>query len=136
MAYASTSPVLTSLILKNNGHLISRQTTIPTAAVDAGAGTGATVVLTNVTDVAGNLELDLGTIGTLSSGSQVTLTFNNAYGVAPLVFLTPTNGAAASNMGAFGTFVTSTTTTFSINFATAGVALSALKWNYFIFQTQ
>lgn len=118
-----------------NSHLKSTQTASTTIAATANAGTGATASLTTATDVAGSLELDLGTLS-LSTGAQAIVTFSKAYNIAPIVVITPINGAAASNAAAFGIYVTSSTTTFTINFASAGVALSTLQWNYHVIETQ
>lgn len=118
-----------------NGHVKSSQTTPPTVAAQSGAGTGASASLTNATDVAGNIEIDLGTL-TLAAGAQAIVTFNQTYAVAPIVLLTPTNATAASNVAVFGVYTTSSTSTFTVNFASAGVALSTLKWNYQVIETQ
>lgn len=118
-----------------NSHLKSTQTASTTVAPTANAGTGAATTLTNATDIAGNLELDLGTLS-LSTGAQAIVTFSKAYNVAPIVQLTPINATAASNASAFGVYTTSSTSTFTVNFATAGVALSTLQWNYQIIETQ
>lgn len=138
MAINTASQKVTSANVRlqiENGHLKSTQTTAPTAVAQAGAGTGASAILTNATDMAGNLELDLGTL-TLASGAQVVITFNKTYAVAPIVNITPTNGPAAANSAAFGIFITSTTNDFTINFASVGVALTTLEWNYQIIETQ
>jgi hypothetical protein len=131
-AVASTDAVL----IVNNGHIKSTQTTAPTASVNANAGTGATSTVANATDTAGVVNLTLGSIGTLSSGVQTTVNFNAAYGVAPIVVITPTNATTAQNVVIFGVYVTSTTAGFSINFASAGVATDVLQWNYHVIETQ
>lgn len=131
-----TAPNNDTVITINEGHLGSIQAIPPTPTPDANAGTGATASVSQATDTAGVLELDLGTIGTLSSGVQVVVGFDKPYAVAPIVTITPNNADAAVNAATFGIFVTSTAGDFSINFATAGVALTTLKWNYQIIETQ
>lgn len=123
-------------ILLKNGHVVSQQTTAPTTTINANAGTGATSTVSNATDSAGTVNLTLGSVGTLSSGIQTTVNFNTAYNVAPIVVLTPANATAASNTSVFGIYTTSTTSGFSVNFATAGVALSALQFSYTVIETQ
>jgi hypothetical protein len=119
-----------------NTHLKTTQTTAPTATVNANAGTGATSTVTSATDNAGILNLTLGAIATLSSGAQTDVNFHTAYGVAPIVVLTPTNATTATNIAAFGVYVTSTTAKFTLNFATAGAATDVLQWNYHVIETQ
>lgn len=118
-----------------NAHTKSTQTTAPTTTTNAHAGGGASSSVSNATDNAGNISLTLGTV-TLSSGEQVKINFNKAYAVAPIVQLMPTNAAAVNNDILFGVYITSTTTYFSVNFATAGTALAALTWNYTVIETQ
>jgi hypothetical protein len=118
-----------------NAHIDS-QGSAPTTTVNANAGTGATSSVANATDTAGTVNLTLGSIGTLASGVQTTVNFNQSYAVAPIVVITPTNAITASNVAVFGVYVASSTSGFTINFATAGVATDVLQWNYFVIETQ
>jgi hypothetical protein len=113
-------------------HLRSIQTTVPTITADAGAGTGASAVLTQATDLAGTAQITSGTGAT--SGSQATITFNVAYSVAPIVIIYPTN-ADAANEEKLGVYVTATTTGFSIN-SLAGFIAEAPWFNYHVIETQ
>lgn len=113
-----------------NSHLKSTQTTAPTVVADAAAGTGASASVTNATDVAGQISITTGTLG-ISTGSYATITFNKVYGVAPIIILTPASGTLSTSV-----YVTSTTTTFSINFAVAGGISSTYLINYNIIETQ
>jgi hypothetical protein len=118
------------------GHVDSRQSTAPTTTTNANAGTGASSSVAHATDTAGVLNLTLGSIGTLSSGVQVTVNFNQTYSVAPIVVITPTNATTATNVAAFGVYVSSAINGFSVNFGTAGVATDVLQWNYVVIETQ
>jgi hypothetical protein len=131
----ATNGTNTVLVFKD-GHIKSTQTTAPTTTTNANAGTGATSSVANATDTAGIVNLTLGSVGTLASGVQVTVNFNKAYGVAPITVITPTNATTATNIAAFGVFVTATTAGFSINFGTAGIATDVLQWNYHVIETQ
>jgi hypothetical protein len=113
-----------------NSHLKSTQTTAPTIAADAGAGTGATASLARATDVAGEITINTGTLG-LSTGSYATITFNKTYNVAPIVVLTPASSTLSTSV-----YVTATTTTFSVNFAIAGGIASTYVLNYHVIETQ
>lgn len=123
-------------VVFKNGHLKSTQTTAPTTTTNANAGTGASSSVAHATDSAGVLNLTLGSVGTTASGAQVTVNFNKAYNVAPVVTLFPTNAVTAQNSAAFGVYVTSTTSGFTVNFAVAGTATDVLQWNYQAIETQ
>lgn len=129
----STDATNSRLVLKN-GHLVSQQTTAPTVTISSNAGTGATGSVSNATDLAGKVELITGTIATLSAGDQITVNFNTAYNVAPIVVLTPNNTTAALN--AAGAYVTSTTAGFTINFVSASIATLTYDWFYQVIETQ
>lgn len=113
-----------------NSHLKSTQTIAPTAAADAGAGTGASCSVANATDMAGKVSITTGTLG-ISTGSYCTVTFNIAYAVAPICILTPANSTLSTSV-----YVTSTTTTMSVNFAAAGGVTSTYALNYNCIETQ
>lgn len=131
---AGATAVTNSLLVIKDGHITSLRTTAPTVAVNANAGVGGTCTLSNASDTAGKINLTTGT-ATLS-GVQATITFNKTYAVAPMVTLTSANGNAATNLVLAGVFVTSTTTTMVINFATAGVISTAFVWTYHVIETQ
>jgi len=116
-------------------HLRSTQTSVPTATVDANAGTGATSAVSNATDIAGVLQLVLGSAA-WAAGSQTKVNFNIAYGVAPIVVLTPRNAAAATSLTVDQLYVTSTTTDFTVNFVNAAAASATLEWFYHVIETQ
>ncbi len=107
--------------------------TSPTTTVDANAGGGATGSVSNATDVAGKLELVTGTI-TLAAGTQITVNFNTAYSLAPIVVITPNNVTAAQ--AAVAAYVTSTTAGFSVNFAVASTGTQTFDWFYYVIETQ
>ena len=87
-------------------------------------------VTTNSTDVVGNIAV---TSGTLSGTGTITITFNHAYNVSPIVTLTPADCDAAK-LSAF-TYVTSTTTTFVINICNGGTTTGlAPSWNYMVIE--
>lgn len=120
------------IVLLEDAHLVSGAQVAPTVAVTGNAGTGASASLALATDVAGKITFAEGTVG-LASGAQLTVTFAQAYDNAPIVQIQATNSAAATTT--VGVFITSTTTGFTINFATASVALTGYSWNYFVIGT-
>lgn len=124
------------LLSLKGGHLKIAQTTAPTVAVNSNAGTGASCSVSNATDSAGRLSLTTGTLAT-SSGTQCTVTFNKAYGVAPVCVLSPTNAnAAANSVTRQIDFPTPSTTVFTINFGIAETAGTAYTWAYHCIETQ
>lgn len=129
----TTGKPVGSAVLSVVGHYGSSQATAPTVAAQTGAGTGASAALTRATDTAGVVTITAGTLG-LNTGPQAIVTFNKAYSVAPLVVLTAVN--AATGLAAVGVYVTSSTTTMTINFAAAGVASTVYSYNYHIIETQ
>jgi len=108
-----------------DGHLQIWQTTAPaiTSAV-----TYSTYGLTNSTDVAGNIS-----ITTTAAAGSVTITFNKPYTTAPIVTLTPTNSAGATDVSKV--YVTTTTTTFTINY-NASPAAGIHTYSYHVIETQ
>jgi len=132
---AATNGTNTVLVLKN-GHLKTTQTTAPTAAVNANAGTSATCALTAATDAAGKLALTTGS-GSWASGTQCTVTFNAAYGTAPVCTFSPAGANAAANAASLKiNFPAASTTTFTVNFGTADSAGTAYNWAYACAETQ
>lgn len=132
---AGATAVTNSLLVIKNGHITTQRTTAPTVAANANAGTSASASLSNATDVAGKLSLTTGSAA-FASGIQCTVTFNKAYAVAPIVVITPTNANAASTAVIQQIFITTTTTTFSINFGVADLASVARTWMYHVIETQ
>lgn len=122
-----------AVLLLNDGHFQSAQTTVPTVTVSANAGGGATGSVTHATDTAGVLELITGTI-TLVAGAQITVNFNKTYTTAPIVTLTPKNTTAAS--AAVAAYITSTTSGFTVNFVTASIGSQTFDWFYHVIETQ
>ena len=132
----ATATVSNSRLLVKDGHTTSLQTTAPTVAASSNAGTGATASLSNATDTAGNITLTSGTVS-FASGTQLTVTFNKAYAVAPIVVMTPTGANAGGLYAANQPYVTSTTTGFTISFGVALAAIStAYTWSYHVIETQ
>lgn len=115
--------------------LKSTRTTAPTAAPNANAGTGATCSVTNATDTAGHINLTT-TAVLPGAGIVATVTFKDAYAVAPIVVATPRNAAAGQNSTVQGVYFTTTTTTLDVNFAVADATGRAYVWDYFLIETQ
>ncbi len=107
-----------------NGHIKSEQTTAPTIAVTTQNGITAASVTAGSTDTKGNIT----TTGTNNgTNTGLTITFNAAYTVAPTVVINSAN----ANAQACTHFITSTTTTFVLNFAGGGATPS---FNYIIIE--
>jgi len=114
-----------------DGHIQSRQTTGPTAAVSAAAGTSASVSVVG-TDVAGKVTLTAGT-GAYATGTQCTITFNKSFASStPRVVITPANANAGVRMNTCQAYVLSTATTFTINFNIAINAPVTMEFNYIV----
>jgi hypothetical protein len=118
------------------GRSIHTQTTAPTIAAGASAGTTPTVsILAGSTDVVGQVSVTTGTAPT-ANGVILTVTFNAAWGTAPKhVQLEPVNAASAA-LGTSWPFVGAadiTTTTFVIRAnAVALAASTAYIWRYVV----
>ena len=103
----TTAP--TAILDLNDGHIRSRQTTAPTIGVTTQNGITAAAIAANSTDMKGRIT----TTGTQNNTNTVlTITFNKTFTIAPTVIIT----AANSTGQACTYFVTSTTTTFVLNF--------------------
>lgn len=113
-----------------NSHLKSTQTTVPTAAATANAGTGASCSVANATDMAGQITITTGTVG-ISIGSYCTITFNSTYAVAPICLLTPASSTISTSV-----YVTSSVSTMDIGFSVAGGISTTYLMNYHCFETQ
>ena len=112
-----------------NLYLRFNATQFPTiAAVIAGAGTGATATISG-SDTKGQITLTTGS-GAWAIGVQATVTFARNYISAPIVVLTAADADAAVAWDAHDVYVTSTTTTFSINFGVAEAAGVEMVFNY------
>lgn len=123
------------LLSMKGGHVKATQTTAPTAAVNANAGTGATCTVSNASDVAGAINLTTTAVSP-AAGVQCTVTFNKAYGVAPICVTTPDNNNSILFSVANGSFFTTTTTTLVINYANADAVGHANVWSYHCMETQ
>lgn len=116
-----------------DGHIHVDQTTAPAVAANSNAGTGASAVLTDASDIAGKIELTMGS-GSFSSGTQLTVTFDKTYAVAPVVVISAANQAAVSSVVHHEIHLDNITTTgFDIAFGVQeNVAGTVYKWNYFV----
>lgn len=134
MIGAGSTQNTNTLLTVKNGHITSQQTTAPTSALQAAAGSTATRTLTRCTDTAGNISITPNGSG-IASGNQLIVTFNKSHATAPVVVLSPANAAAAQGTLGIGAYVTSTTTTFTIAFANAGTAATAYNFTYQVIET-
>lgn len=121
---SATAATNAALVFKN-GHLKSTQTTAPTAAPNANAGTSATCTVANATDAAGVITLTT-TATSPSLGAQCAVTFNAAYGVAPVCVFSPKSANSAVLAVSSGIYMTTGTTALTVNFA----ALDAIGHTY------
>lgn len=95
---------------------IACSTGTPTAVLGPGAGTGTAPfpeVLISGTDLYGNITLVTGTAPT-ANAVLCTVTFNVAFANSGLIFLSPTNNAAAA-LGPATPFCTPSTSGFTLN---------------------
>lgn len=103
--------------------------TVPSIAALAAAGTGATAALaTGQRDAVGQFSVTTGTTST--SGAQADITFQTAYTNSPFVQISPADANAASI--AASTYVTATTSKFTLNFSTAPTDATTYTFNYFV----
>lgn len=123
-------------------------TSTPTGAAVANpygaAGNSPSVVtFTTATDLAGIITITTGASGLLSSIISplliyrviLNVTFNTAYGTAPIVVLTPANLASASLNGGSQVYTTATVNGFSIIAGTTALTPSTqYEWHYHIIQ--
>lgn len=111
---------------------VGGNTSAPTIAAGAGAGTTPTVVVTNATDLSGIVDVTTGTTPTGTNAVIATITFNKTFASAPNIQLTPNNANAAGLAAALTmVYVTSTTTTFVITSGTTALtAATQYKWFY------
>jgi hypothetical protein len=110
--------VVITAALTVNGHIISGNSSgSTTAAAGATAGTGATVTITG-NDTSGKIVITTGTGA--GGGDLADITFAQAYGSAPNVVLS----AGDTNAAKLQSFVSPSTTTFSINAPAGGAGLA------------
>lgn len=123
----------------SNCHIKSAQITVPGIAVTTANGiTGASIAVTShSTDTKGIIT----TTGTQNgtANTVLTITFQNAYNIPPVVLITPANGGTVSsgaptNAEACSYYVTSTTTTFSLYFVAPNGNGSTPSFNYFVIE--
>jgi hypothetical protein len=134
----TNSPVSDAALAIKDGHLQIQQTTAPTAAIGAAAGSsshGAAATLSNATDVAGAVKIIISTFGG-STGVGATITYNQTYTTAPIIELTPMDATTATAMSAKEIYAGSSTSSFTINFgATAGTG-ATYNFYYMVIETQ
>lgn len=105
------------------------QATAPTKAAGAGAGTSPTVALVaGSTDEHGQLTVTTGASGS-GAGSFATITFNQAYGSAPVSVIVSPNDAASALLNPYAS---ATTTVLTIGVGTAPASATAYKFNYLV----
>jgi hypothetical protein len=110
-------------------HIVGNSTS-PTIAAGAGAGSSPTGPTLIGTDIAGQITLTTGTV-TPGANTVLTVTFNTAFTNAPYVNFSPANANAAGLSGTSMIYVNSTTTTFAFLVGTAGlVSATQYIWNY------
>ncbi len=135
LAVNSAIAASNAAIVFKNGHLKSTITTAPTAAPNVNAGTGATCTVSNATDSAGKINLTTTAVSPVP-GAQCAVTFNAAYGVAPVCVFSPGNDNAALLAVSSGVYVTTGTTALTVNFAVADVTGDAYIFAYHCVETQ
>lgn len=126
LGIGTATPVTNARLAVKDGHFQSQQTTAPTIAIN-GSGSAS---LSNATDVAGKM-----TLTPTATSTTATITFNKTFVTAPVVVITPTNSAAATEMSTAKIYVTTTTTTCVINFGAAPTT-AAKTFNYMVIETQ
>lgn len=122
-------------VVTKDGHIKTTMTTVPTATVNANAGTGASCTLSNASDTAGTINLTT-TATSPASGVQCAVNFNKGYNVAPICSLTPSNANAASIGVSSQVFVSSTTGVLNVNYGVADASGHADTWTYHCIETQ
>ncbi len=130
--HAVTNPTLNSsalALLLENGH-ISTSGTLPSTATVNSLNGGNISLLGTSTDVAGRITITFGT-GPFTAGGYAQILYAKPYAVAPVIILTPANGAASSNQ----VFVTSNLTNFIINYNSSPLT-GPHVFNYIIIETK
>lgn len=104
----------------------------PAVAADPGAGTGATASLdTGSTDLAGQISVTTGAVG-VTTGEQVTLTYDISFPNNSRVILTAADSNAALAEATLGVYKTSGASSFTINVNVALTAASTYTWDYIV----
>ncbi len=126
LGIGTNAPGTNALVHLKDGHIRSEQTTKPTIAVTTANGITAAAVTTGSSDTKGNITTTGDNTGT---NTVLTITFNKAYAVAPIVVI-----SAANATGQICTyFVAATTTTFTLNFKD-GVVNATPSFNYMVIE--
>lgn len=131
----SAVPATNALVVVKDGHYKSTQTTAPTAAPNANAGTGATCTVSNATDMAGTINLTTTAVSP-ASGAQCAVTFNKSYNVAPICTVTPANANAVLFSVTNGEYFTTTLSTLVVNYSNADSVGHSNVWSYHCVETQ
>ncbi len=120
----------TTANLNITNHLITSGN-VPSISVLPAAGTGAICTISG-NDTSGSITLVTGT-GAWTNGAQCSITFESSYTNAPHPVITPTNTAAAASYtsNAVQPYLTTNTTSMTLNFANADKASNTYTWNYF-----
>jgi hypothetical protein len=118
-----------------NAHLKSTQSVVPTAVVNANAGSGATCSLTDATDSAGNVDL-VTTASSPAAGDQCDITFTQVYAVAPVCVLSAISPNGSLLVVSDGIYFSTSTTALTINFANADLVGNTYDWSYHCVETQ
>lgn len=124
-----------AMLVINDTHLKSTQTTAPTATVNANAGTGATCTVANTTDLAGAVSLTTTAVSP-ASGAQCAINFNKTYNVAPQCVFSPANANSAQLAVSSGVYATSSTSALTFNFAVTDAIGHAYIENFHCVETQ
>lgn len=110
-----------------NGHIHTQQTTAPVMTTNA-TGISATTIIAGSSDVAGGFT----TVGTPTSGTVLTCTFNKTYTAAPkAVAITPLN-AAAGNPNTVPYVSLITATTFVLTWPAGGTYAATPSYSYIV----
>ena len=133
----TTTPATNAALAIKNGHIESQQTTAPTTSVGAALGLtalGASASVSTATDVGGAVKLVVSLAGGLV-GAAATINFNKAYVTAPIVVICPTDIITANAYNSIKPYVSSTTTSFTINFGSTPTAALTYNFNYIALET-
>lgn len=132
LGIGTTANATNARLAIKDGHFQSQQTTAPATTIGGAAGASGAATLSNATDVAGRISLTVGGPG-YGSGTHVTVDFNKAYSVAPIVVISAANAAAAAVSTSY--YVTSTAGGFSLLQAVAGAG-GTYNFTYHVIETQ
>lgn len=132
---ASAAAASNALLVINDGHTKSSQTTAPTATVNSNAGIGGACNVSNATDSAGNVSLTTTAI-TSASGVQCSIGFNKTYNSAPICQFTPRAANAVLFSVTQGSYFATSTSAATINFANADLTGRNYQWSYQCIETQ